>query len=131
LIGALLACSMFLPNGAMAGSATWNLNPTNDDWYTAANWTPATVPNGPSDIATFDVSTVTDISMEYVDLSEIIFNPGASAFTIHANYSELNFFGAGITNNSGVVQRMGVDFGGSFINFYNSATAGENTVIFE
>src|SRR5437667_431248 len=47
---------------AHADSATWNVNPTNGAWYTAANWTPTTVPNGPGDIATFDVSTVTDIS---------------------------------------------------------------------
>jgi len=36
---------------ALAGSATWNLNPTNEDWNTAANWTPMTVPAQPSDIA--------------------------------------------------------------------------------
>src|SRR2546423_12504313 len=77
-----------------AGSATWNLNPTSNDWDTAANWTPATVPDDPSDIATFDVSNVTAISAKYADLSEIIFNPGASAFTILARYPGLNFYGA-------------------------------------
>ena len=41
---------------AQAGSATWNLNPTSGDWNTAANWMPNTVPDGPNDIATFDVS---------------------------------------------------------------------------
>ncbi len=38
---------------AQAGSATWTLNPTSGDWNTAANWTPATIPNSPTDIATF------------------------------------------------------------------------------
>jgi hypothetical protein len=34
------------------GSATWKLNPGSGDWNTASNWMPATVPNGPSDVAT-------------------------------------------------------------------------------
>jgi hypothetical protein len=50
----------------------------------AANWTPATVPNDPFDIATFDVSNVTAISVAAgIDLSEIAFNPGASSFTFN------------------------------------------------
>jgi hypothetical protein len=40
-------------SGAFAGSAMWNLNPDTGDWNTANNWTPATVPNGPIDIAAF------------------------------------------------------------------------------
>src|SRR5437870_13534010 len=89
-----------------AGSATWNLNPTSNDWNTAANWTPATVPDDPSDIATFDVSNITAISQAgVIDLAEIIFGPGASGFTISAP-GTLNIFGAGITNNSGVAQNF-------------------------
>jgi autotransporter-associated beta strand protein len=123
---------MFSVQTSQAGSATWNLNPPSNDWETAANWTPATVPDGPSDIATFDVSNVTAISLNYVDLSEVVFNPGASAFTIFARYSGLNFYGAGITNNSGVVQTFGaVSELNSEINFYNSATAGENTIVYQ
>src|SRR5215813_9479155 len=45
-----------------AGSATWNLNPTSDDWNTAANWTPATVPNQPSDTASFATSDQTNVT---------------------------------------------------------------------
>src|SRR5437588_11015056 len=37
-----------------AGSGTWILNPINDDWNTAANWSSDTVP-GPLDEATFGV----------------------------------------------------------------------------
>ena len=47
----ILTSALFLD--AFAGSATWNSNPVSNDWNTAANWTPATVPNGPEDIATF------------------------------------------------------------------------------
>ena len=46
---------MFSIQVSQAGSATWNLNPASDLWSTASNWTPATVPNGPADTATFDI----------------------------------------------------------------------------
>ena len=46
-----------------ADRATWNLNPTSGDWNTANNWTPNVVPNGPSDVATFDVSNTTEVSL--------------------------------------------------------------------
>lgn len=38
---------------ALAGSATWSQNPSTSDWNTAANWTPNTVPNSSSEVATF------------------------------------------------------------------------------
>jgi hypothetical protein len=59
----LPALVFILPNQiSQAGSATWNLNPTSGDWNTAANWTPPTVPNGPSDTASFDTSNETAVS---------------------------------------------------------------------
>ena len=45
---------------AKGGSATWNSNPINNLWNTAQNWTPATVPNGETDVATFGVSNIPD-----------------------------------------------------------------------
>jgi hypothetical protein len=111
-----------------AGSATWNLNPTSGDWNTAANWTPATVPDDPSDTATFDVSNITAISQQSViDVAEIIFNPGASAFTISVP-GKLNIDATGITNDSGLAQNFVAPGLGASLHFYNSATAGENTV---
>ena len=132
-LAVLAACSTFLPNCALAGSATWNVSPTSNDWSTAANWTPATVPDDPSAIATFDVSNITEISIQdEIDVAEAVFSPGASAFTVIAHYPGLNFHGAGITNNSGVVQTFGAVSGlASEINFYNSATAGEDTTLFQ
>ena len=97
---------------SFAGSATWNLNPASDDWYTATNWTPNTVPDDPTDIATFDVSNVTAISVaNYIDLSEMGFNPGASSFTfnlpaVSLHYYDIVFSGAGIINNSNVMQNF-------------------------
>ena len=55
LFSCLLAAQSF------AGSATWNLNPTSGDWNTAENWTPNTVPNSTTDIATFGASSVTEV----------------------------------------------------------------------
>ena len=56
-IGLVLVLFLLLSDFGYAGSATWNLNPASGDWNTAANWTPATVPNDESDVATFGVSS--------------------------------------------------------------------------
>ena len=118
---------------ALAGSATWNVNPISGDWNTADNWTPNTVPNGSSDIATFGSSNTTSISLPtVVHVSEIDFSAGASAYSITATPSTvsvvLNLDGAGIVNNSGAMQNFfaapgtGSNFGE--ILFNNSASAG-------
>jgi len=91
---------------AAAGSATWNLNPTSGDWNIAANWTPATVPNGPTDTATFDNSNITDISLsDKFEVASLIFTPVASAFTITTT-ENMTISGPGIVNNSAVPQNF-------------------------
>src|SRR5712691_5339057 len=78
LLTLLLIASLgvFSAQFASAGSATWNLNPTNGNWNTGANWTPNTVPNGPSDIATFGASNTTAISISAgVEVNGITYNP--------------------------------------------------------
>lgn len=50
----LLLSATVLSTSVLAGSATWSLTPQSSDWYTAANWVPETVPNGPHDVATFN-----------------------------------------------------------------------------
>ena len=107
----LLPLVLLTVTEALAGSATWNLNPTSGDWNTAANWTPATIPNGPADIGTFSSSSRTSLSLSAAtEVSEIVFNPGASAFTIAPKASDqvnvLTISGAGITNNSGITQNL-------------------------
>src|SRR6476660_7196033 len=74
---------------AHAGSATWNLSPTDNLWHTAANWTPATVPNDDADTATFGASNTTTILInEYgtagfiTTVDKLIFEEGASSYTI-------------------------------------------------
>ena len=68
---------------SLAGSATWNQNPTSGDWNTAANWTPKTVPNATIDIATFGSSNVTDVTNANVIimLDSLVFSPGAPQYT--------------------------------------------------
>src|SRR3954470_18247781 len=86
-----------------AGSATWNFNPGSGDWNTATNWTPATVPNGSGDTATFNQSTTGSVVISAMtEVNGIMFNPGASAFTIAPDSQELMISGVGITNNSGI-----------------------------
>jgi autotransporter-associated beta strand protein len=108
---------------AYAGSATWNLNPSSDSWNTAGNWTPATVPNAFSDIATFEVSNQTSVTInKRVSVDSIVFNEGASAYTITDNASGFTAIeGAGILNNSGVEQHF-VFSNVSDIDMTNNAT---------
>jgi hypothetical protein len=133
---------------AFGGSATWRLDPggpfCNSCWDILApeNWTPATVPNGPADIATFDVSNVTHIFVDqglYIEVDGIVFNAGASAFTIDVGAFDedpfaLNISGVGITNNSGITQNFNICGGFFFcgedsaVRFTNDATAGDLTV---
>ncbi len=133
-----LNLSMFA-RPALAGSATWNLNPASSDWNTATNWTPRTVPNGPSDTATFAVSTITNVinvtpRNQSTTLDGIVFSPGASAFTVSAqvesfpaNPEGIVFSGIGITNNSGVTQNF-VSSDYATLLFENHSTAGTGTV---
>jgi len=100
-----------IPGNADAGSATWNLNPPSGEWLSAANWTPNTVPNSPTDIATFDVSNTTAIDLSAsATVDSIVFNSGASAYTVGAGTGVSGSFlaidGAGIINNSGQIQNF-------------------------
>jgi len=133
LVAAILMLLLAMGSStALAGSATWNLNPTSGDWNTATNWMPPTVPNGPTDTATFGVSNITGISImsdgPVTEVNGIVFDPGASAYTITISRgSPFVLSGVGITNNSGSLQNFSA---GAFlsnlgrISFTNNATAG-------
>ncbi|PYK12104.1 MAG: hypothetical protein DME65_05105 [Verrucomicrobia bacterium] len=113
-----------------AGSAAWKASPASGDWNTPTNWRPQTVPNGPSDIATFAGSDTTSVSFSAnTEVNGIAFNPGASAFTITvASTLTLTISGAGIGNNSGLAQNFvtisDIKAGLSFIRFFGNSTAG-------
>jgi autotransporter-associated beta strand protein len=134
--GTALAVSLSLKT-ATAGSATWNAGPVDNDWSNPANWTPATVPNGPNDIATFGMSSTTNVSVtSSIKVDSIVFTPGASAFIITPipgqRTTTLTITGAGITNNSGITQNFvtyGSETSSSIIQFRGSATAGSGTAL--
>jgi autotransporter-associated beta strand protein len=117
---------------SLAGSATWDQNPSSGDWNTAANWTPQTVPNSTTDIATFGASNVTNLSITNasVSLDSAVFNSGAPPYTLTIQIYNLLFYGAGIVNNSGSMQSIvapTVNDNNAAFFFYNSATAGNMT----
>ena len=91
-----------------ADSATWNASPATEDWNTATNWTPAAVPDGPSDVATFGSSSRTAVSLSDVtgtEVNGITFSPGASAYTITVMpTATMTISGVGIANSSGLTQ---------------------------
>jgi autotransporter-associated beta strand protein len=93
---------------AYAGSGTWLLNPINNDWNTAANWSSNTVPNSFNDTASFAVSQATSVSLSSsVAVSGISFTAGADAFTVSAlPGTNMQFLGDGIANLSGVEQNF-------------------------
>ena len=77
----LAAVLLLLPLTSHGDSATWKAAPGSGDWNTASNWTPATVPNGSSDTATFSISSIVGVSIsQNVDLAEAVFTAGASAY---------------------------------------------------
>src|SRR4051794_27242866 len=135
LSSALLSGFICLINSSVqAGSATWKLDPTNGTWNDAAKWTPNSIPNGATDVATFGLSNTTSISLSAVtQVGAVVFNSGASAFSIIAKGAvSLSFAGAGVTNNSGATQSFiaqpndsGTD-AGAFI-FSGSASGGRGS----
>jgi autotransporter-associated beta strand protein len=122
-----------------ADSATWT-GALSSNWNDDRNWNPATVPDGPDDVATFAVSdqTAVDVNYEYgFETNSIVFEPDASSFACSLTEGDLSFSGAGITNNSGKLQTFDckslcdICRGGypNSFDFYNSATAGELTAL--
>src|SRR5438094_2998198 len=72
-----------------AGDATWKQNPVSNDWNTAQNWTPETIPNSETAVATFGVSGTTTVLCQdsgdgYAQtfVGGVVFAPGASPDTI-------------------------------------------------
>jgi autotransporter-associated beta strand protein len=126
--------SCLIAGHCFAGSATWSNSPVSGDWNTAANWTPATVPNGPNDVATFGVSSTVDVSIpSSIEVNSIAFTPGASAFIITLiPPTALTISGTGIPNDSGVSQNFvayGSEEGSDIIQFTGSAIAGSGVVL--
>jgi autotransporter-associated beta strand protein len=121
---------------SLAGSATWKLDPATNEWTTASNWTPATVPNGPSDTATFGASNVSQVSVTgLIEVAGLTFDSTAGDYSISTVPSStsgtvLFLTGPGINNASGRMQNFSTEMNGTFsstIHFENNATAGDLT----
>ena len=98
----LFAALLLASATAQAGNATWSMNPINGDWNTAANWTPARIPNGPLNTATFTQSNLTDITVsDDTQIKSIIYNAIASSYVVTVNQPHvLTITNGGIINNS-------------------------------
>jgi len=128
---AILTLLLSTASSSFAGSATWKASAANDEWFNVNNWVQRTIPNSPGDTATFASSNRTSIDIAFnVEVNGIVFNPGASAFTIATNPTlvpTITISGVGITNNSGIVQNFLLNRGAAQMEFLNSATAGSLT----
>ena len=132
-----IAISLLLLSAAsstFADSATWKANASFENWNRAENWNPETIPNGPSDIATFATSSRTVVSVSAnTEVNGVVFQAGANPFTIRARTSlTFTISGVGITNNSGTPQnfvtaRSGPVITPGKVEFTDSATAGSLT----
>ncbi len=146
-VSALLAATVvgsFLANTALAAphpESKWRPEPTNGDWNLAENWSPVGVPNSDNAQATFDFSTITDVTTPFSLVHAITFNPDASEFTIDG---QITFNGGGVTNNSSEMQTFNgtfrfdkgatggnelITYNSSSVTFYTGSSAGSATYV--
>ena len=117
----ILTLALGVLNAVYAASATWSANPVNNDWYTAKNWIPVTVPNGPDDVATIGESSITSILLpeqSVTELDSVIFQ--AHAFIIVSNGASLTFEGIGALG--GFIAAIDPELGSS-VTFRHSSTS--------
>ncbi|EDY19991.1 outer membrane autotransporter barrel domain protein [Chthoniobacter flavus Ellin428] len=132
-VAALLLCSHAFGKPETS-DITWLTAPSDNNWFNSSNWSPAIVPDNSGTTAHFDQSNITnpDLGDSFIQLGGITFNSGANAYTINVNDSSVQFWNTGIVNQSKVTQNIvvgGGSDGGGTIEFFNSATAGQNTTI--
>lgn len=130
LLFASALVTFLAPLSAQAGSATWNAA-ANGKYGMASNWTPATVPTNPGDIATFGASNSTAITISTsptVDAWDFTAGASAYSFTIGPGSDTLSFVGAGIINLSAHAPAIALEgspsLGTAQLKFMNDATAG-------
>lgn len=133
---ALCALTLLVSASARAGSAAWS-GQLNSNWNVSQNWSPQTVPNGPSDVATLPgafnrtVSLSANVEVYGITFPKPLF-PTAVNYGITVSPGLiLTISGSGITNNSGQGQSFitGTSAIGSAgeIVFSNAASAGNST----
>ena len=98
LLAIALCVLAFLPTASRARAIHWSPNAVSGDWYTAENWIPQTVPNGPNDRAIFDPSTLSDISFPALSKARVdrmVFSEGDFSIDVSTG-SSVTLDGAGI-----------------------------------
>jgi hypothetical protein len=111
---------------AYAQDATWLVNPPNNNWDNAANWSPSLVPTG---TAIFGASAITSLmfSEESTSIGTIQFNASAPAYTFNIDSAKLNITGAGIVNASSFAPTFALN--GGTTAFFNASSAGSATIL--
>ncbi|WP_245290565.1 autotransporter-associated beta strand repeat-containing protein [Rhodopseudomonas sp. AAP120] len=131
VLSSLLACTALVAVAFPAAAQQVWVGGTSSDYGTAANWSgPAAVPDA-SATAVFTnngAPAAVAISGSY-SAAGFTFNAGAPSYTISLGASsDLNFYGAGIVNNTSVAQNFVVGSGGAQIDFRGTSTAGNATI---
>ena len=121
---------------SLADSATWLSMPQDSAWGNPSNWTPGGPPNGPSDIATFDQSSQTDVNISTPEeVNSIVFTSNSASYhfsvlgcsDVSCGLGELSVSGTGITNSSVSPQNFLAANSGRII-FNNASTAGSVSI---
>ena len=117
---AVLCGIVLLPDTSMA--QTWNAAPANGNWNSAANWTPANVPDVAGETAIFGASSNTTPAVgSAITIAGITFNAAAPVYTI-TNNTDMTIVGAGIVNSSVAIKTINTTSGHT-LEFQNAATA--------
>jgi autotransporter-associated beta strand protein len=115
-----------------AGSSTWRATPQSSSWNDSSNWMPHTVPDGSGDVATFQPSSISSISLAAsIALDSAVFLDGSGAFTVNVPPGlAINFEGTGVVNENTIQTSQsfiltGNESGGpATVSFAGNAVAG-------
>jgi autotransporter-associated beta strand protein len=122
----VLSLAWGLLTASSADAQTWTGSSSND-FGTAANWNPATVPS--DSVATFASSSVDQVSINQPNfvLLGFDFTADAPSYTITITNNGVAFVGNGIVDNSLINQELVASSGG-YWQFQDSASAGDVTL---
>lgn len=115
-----------------ADSATW-VGQGFSDWTNISNWSPATIPNGPNDTATFPQSA-DPLSLPRItspiELNGLTYDVGCPSFYTIEVDGLLTISGTGIVNNSGNTKVIYVKpYPAGELDFTGNTTAGDSNCV--
>lgn len=128
----VVAPLLVLPGWSLqAGSATWKTSAQDASWFNTANWTPATIPDGATDVAFFGVTNFSLITGMGATLSQIDFASNASTYQITLDVAIHTIVGPGVTGNGEkfILPHGTGNSNYSELAFTNSASAGSSQYV--